>query len=94
MTTNSTGLPLFTSDVTQEVQIRHLSSDGPAALPTVTIMEQFARTVKKYKNEPALHQKVPIPVRLNCRALWLGIIHPAYVCTLLPSFVMLGKIDQ
>lgn len=65
MAANNKTLPLFTSDVTQEVQIRQLSSEGQAAIPSVTVMENFDRTVKQYGNEPALHQKVLISVRLQ-----------------------------
>jgi hypothetical protein len=82
MAANTTDLPLFTADVTQEVRIRQLSSDGPAALPAITVLQQFDRTVKKYENEPALHQKVPIPVRFQLLSfVRLGSVHLTYYRT-------------
>jgi hypothetical protein len=59
---NGQQLPLFTSDVTQEVQIRMLSGGEQARIPSVTVMENFNRTVTEFGNEPALHQKVIVKV--------------------------------
>lgn len=58
-------LPLFTSDLKQEVKIR-LGEKGYAALPPRTVMECFDIVVYRYGNEPALFQKRPVEVRIRC----------------------------
>lgn len=51
-------LPLFTSDVKQEVAIR--KGDGDFYnIPSKTVMECFDETVAKHGSKPALHQKIP-----------------------------------
>jgi len=53
-------LPLSTTSPTQPVRLR-MGESGYAARPPITVMEQFSKTVKKYKSKPALHQKVIKP---------------------------------
>lgn len=60
MTTNTPhneALPVSTSDLTQEVQIRS-STQTQGQLPPKTIMEHFNASVEQYGNSPALHYKV------------------------------------
>lgn len=59
----SSELPLSTSDVRQEVQIRILSKEGQAALPPTTIMAHWDERVSLMGDKPALHAKVGMPVR-------------------------------
>jgi hypothetical protein len=57
-------LPLSTSDITQEVQVRQLTGAGSqATIPSTTIMQNFDECVKSMGDKPALHQKVRAPVR-------------------------------
>lgn len=62
-TSNNKDLPLSTSDVTQEVQIRMLSDIGQAAIPPVTVMQHFDERVRLMGDKPALHQKIIAKVR-------------------------------
>ena len=57
-------LPLFTSDIRQEVKIR-MGKDGIAALPSKTIMQSFDEIVKTHANKPALHQKKMVNGKLD-----------------------------
>ena len=57
MSTTTTTLPISTSEVTQEVQVR-MGTSGQAAIPAKTIMENFDHVVKIHGDENALYQKV------------------------------------
>ena len=71
-------LPLSTSDVTQEVQIRMLSASGQAAIPPTTVMQNFDERVKLLGGKPALHQKIIAKVRIV-----LNVIYPCIFFALL-----------
>jgi hypothetical protein len=65
MSSNNNDLPLSTSDITQEVQIRQLSAAGEqAAIPPTTVMANFDKIVQSMGDKPALHQKVSASVRI------------------------------
>jgi long-chain-fatty-acid--CoA ligase ACSBG len=63
MTSNGTSsndsLPLSTSDIRQEVKIR-MGSEGVAALPPKTVLQNFDEIVKTNGDKPALHQQKPL----------------------------------
>ena len=77
--TNNTDLPLFTSDLKQEVKCRIVEEEineeeglppisdlemTAEGLPARTVMEVFKSTVEKHADLMALHQKRPsAPVR-------------------------------
>lgn len=51
-------LPFFTSELSQEVQVRR-AEEGIAAVPAKTVLEVFDATVTRVGNKPALFQKRP-----------------------------------
>lgn len=52
-------LPLFTSNISQEVKIR-MGEAGQASLPPKTVMHSFDSVCSRFGELPALHQKIPL----------------------------------
>jgi len=63
----SSDLPLSTSDIKQEVQIRKLAKSGQAALPPTTVMANWDERVREMGDKPALHAKILVEVRMWMR---------------------------
>jgi len=64
---SSSDLPLSTSDIKQEVQIRKLAKSGQAALPPTTVMANWDERVREMGDKPALHAKILEEVCTNTR---------------------------
>ena len=61
---SSSDLPLATSEIQQEVQIRRLATTGQAALPPATVMQHWEERVRAMGDKPALHAKIIPNVRV------------------------------
>ena len=69
-TPHNDALPVSTSDLTQEVQIRS-STQTQGQLPPKTIMQHFNASVEQFGNSPALHYK---PSKVTYSVKWKEVL--------------------